>query len=374
MKFVIPSTELLTHLQLMGRVMNSKNTMPILDYILLQLKGGKLTLMASDLETTLISQVDVPSVQEEGSVAVPRMMMETLKEFPEQPITIVVNPSSYIIELTWATGKANIPGFNPQDFPAIPELKGSATRISFAAQALNEGIGKTVFATASDELRPVMNGVYFDLSGDHATFVASDAHKLVRYRRLDVKAKDKAAFILPKKPAALLRNILVKEQNGVEVAFDEKNASFSLSGYKLVCRLIEGSFPAYNSVIPTENPNKATVDRLELLTVVKRIATLAPAGTSLIRVKLAQNQLTISAQDIDFSYSGTERMTCQYDGDEMEIGFKSSFLIEILMNLSSQEVMLEFSDPSRAGLILPVGEASENEETLMLLMPMMINA
>jgi len=373
MKFVIPSTELLTHLQLMGRVMNSKNTMPILDYVLLQLKGGKLTLMASDLETTLISQVDVPSVQEEGSVAVPRMMMETLKEFPEQPITIVVNPDTFIIELTWATGKANIPGFDPQDFPSIPELKGKATRIDFAAQALNEGIGKTVFATANDELRPVMNGVYFDLSGEHATFVASDAHKLVRYRRLDVKAKDKAAFILPKKPAALLRNILVKEQNGVEVAFDDKNASFSLSGYKLVCRLIEGTFPAYNTVIPTENPNKATVDRLELLTVVKRIATLAPAGTSLIRVKLSQNQLTISAQDIDFSYSGTERMSCQYDGDEMEIGFKSSFLIEILMNLSSQEVALEFSDPSRAGLILPIGEASENEETLMLLMPMMIN-
>jgi DNA polymerase-3 subunit beta len=374
MKFVIPSTELLTHLQLMGRVMNSKNTMPILDYVLLQLKGGKLTLMASDLETTLISHVDVPSVQEEGSVAVPRMMMETLKEFPEQPITIVVNPSTFIIEMTWATGKANIPGFNPQDFPTIPELKGSATHINFAAQALNEGIGKTIFATASDELRPVMNGVYFDMSGDHATFVASDAHKLVRYRRLDVKASDKAAFILPKKPAALLRNILVKEQNEVDVAFDDKNASFSLSGYKLVCRLIEGNFPAYNSVIPTENPNKVTVDRLELLTVVKRIATLAPAGTSLIRVKLSQNQLTISAQDIDFSYSGTERMTCQYEGDEMEIGFKSSFLIEILMNLSSQEVALEFSDPSRAGLILPVGEASENEETLMLLMPMMINA
>ncbi len=374
MKFVIPSTELLTHLQLMGRVMNSKNTMPILDYVLMQLKDGKLTLMASDLETTLISQIEVPSVQEEGSVAVPRMMMDTLKEFPEQPITMVVTPGSFIIELTWATGKASIPGFDPQDFPAIPELKGNVTRINFPPLALNEGIAKTLFATANDELRPVMNGVYFDLSSDNATFVASDAHKLVRYRRLDVKASDKAAFILPKKPAALLRNILVKEQGEVEVAFDDKNASFSLSGYKLVCRLIEGNFPAYNSVIPTENPNKATVDRLEMLTVVKRIATLAPAGTSLIRIKLSQNQLTISAQDIDFSYSGTERMTCQYEGDEMEIGFKSSFLIEILMNLPSQEVVLEFSDPSRAGLILPVGEASENEDTLMLLMPMMINA
>jgi DNA polymerase-3 subunit beta len=367
------STELLAHMQLMGRVMNSKNTLPILDYVLLQLKDGKLTLMASDLETTLISQIDVPSVQEEGSVAAPRMMMNTLKEFPEQPITIVVD-QTFNIELTWATGKATIPGFNPQDFPEIPELKGSVTRINFAPQALNEGVAKTLFATANDELRPVMNGIYFDLSGDYATFVASDAHKLVRYRRLDVKPTDKATFILPKKPATLLSGILAKEQSEVEVAFDDKNASFNLSGYKLVCRLIEGNFPAYNSVIPTENPNKVTVDRLELLTVVKRIATLAPAGTSLIRIKLSQNQLTISAQDLDFSYSGTERMSCLYEGDEMEIGFKSSFLIEILANLPSQEVVLEFSDPSRAGLILPVTEASENEETLMLLMPMMINA
>jgi DNA polymerase-3 subunit beta len=373
MKFVIPSTELLTHLQLMSKVMNSKNTMPILDYTLLQLKDGKLTLMASDLETTLISQIEVPSVQEEGSVAVPRQMMDTLKELSEQPVTIMVNPDNFLIDFTWSNGKAQCPGFNPQDFPSIPELKGNVTRVNFPPQALNEGIGKTLFATASDELRPVMNGVYFDLSGDYATFVASDAHKLVRYRRLDVKTTDKAAFILPKKPASLLRNILPKEQGEVEVAFDDKNASFSLSGYKMVCRLIEGNFPAYNSVIPTENPNKATADRFEMLTVVKRIATLAPVGTSLIRVKLSQNQLTISAQDIDFSYSGTERMACQYEGDEMEIGFKSSFLIEILMNLSAQEVNLEFSDPSRAGLILPVGEASENEDTLMLLMPMMIN-
>jgi DNA polymerase-3 subunit beta len=373
MKFVIPSTELLNHLQLMGKVMNSKNTLPILDNILLQLQDGKLTIMASDLETTLISELAVPSVQEEGSVAVPRMMAESLKEFPEQPLTVTVNPDTFQIEISWATGKLTLPGFDPQDFPKVPEVESSATTISFEALTLNEGILKTIFASAADELRPVMNGIYFDMTSDCATFVASDAHKLVRYRRPDVKTDGQTSFILPKKPAALLRNILNKEQEVVAVTFDSKNAAFSLSGYKLVCRLIEGVFPAYNTVIPAENPNKVSIDRVELLSVVKRIAPLGPAGTGLIRLKLTENQITISAQDLDFSQSGVERIACQYEGEELEIGFKSPFLIEILMNLHTQEVSLEFSDSSRAGLILPIGEDPEKEETLMLLMPMMIN-
>ncbi|MDR1022707.1 MAG: DNA polymerase III subunit beta [Prevotellaceae bacterium] len=374
MKFVIPSTELLNHLQLMGKVMNSKNTLPILDNILLTLHDGKLTFMASDLETTLISEIDVPSVQEEGSVAVPRMMAESLKEFPEQPLTIAVNADTFQIEVSWATGKLTLPGFDPQEFPKMPDIEESATTIGFEALTLNEGILKTIFASASDELRPVMNGIYFDMTGDSATFVASDAHKLVRYRRPDVKTDGKASFILPKKPAALLRNILNKEKDMVEVVFDSKNAAFSLLGYKLVCRLIEGIFPAYNTVIPTDNPNKVSIDRLELLSVVKRIAPLGPAGTGLIRLKLSENQITILAQDLDFSQSGVERIACQYEGEELEIGFKSAFLIEILMNLHTQEVSLEFSDPSRAGLILPIGEDTEKEDTLMLLMPMMINS
>lgn len=360
-------------MQLMGKVMNNKNTLPILDNILLRLQDGKLTFMASDLETTLISELAVPSVQEEGSVAVPRMMAESLKEFPEQPLTVTVNAETYQIEISWATGKLTLPGFDPQQFPKTPEVESSATTVNFAAPTLNEGILKTIFATAADEMRPVMNGIYFDMTSDCATFVASDVHKLVRYRRPDVKTDSNASFILPKKPAALLRNILNREQEEVEVTFDNKNAIFSLSGYKLVCRLIEGIFPAYNTVIPAENPNKVIIDRVELLSVVKRIAPLGPAGTGLIRLKLTQNQITISAQDLDFSQSGVERIACQYEGDELEIGFKSSFLIEILMNLHTQEVSLEFSDSSRAGLILPIGEDAEKEETLMLLMPMMIN-
>ncbi|MDR3187595.1 MAG: DNA polymerase III subunit beta [Prevotellaceae bacterium] len=374
MKFVIPSTELLNHLQLMGKVMNSKNTLPILDNILLRLQEGKLTIMASDLETTLISELAVPSVQEEGSVAVPRMMAESLKEFPEQPLTVTVAPDTFQIEISWATGKLTLPGFDPQEFPKIPEIGEGATTVNFEASTLNDGILKTIFASAADELRPVMNGIYFDMTGECATFVASDAHKLVRYRRPDVKVDSNTSFILPKKPASLLRTILTKEQDAVEVTFDSKNAAFRLSGYQLVCRLIEGNFPAYNTVIPTDNPNKVSMDRVELLSVVKRIAPLGPAGTGLIRLKLSENQITILAQDLEFAQSGVERIACQYEGDELEIGFKSAFLIEILTNLHTQEVSLEFSDSSRAGLILPVGEDPEKEDTLMLLMPMMINA
>lgn len=361
-------------MQLMGKVMNSKNTLPILDNILLRLQEGKLTFMASDLETTLISELAVATVQEEGSVAVPRMMAESLKEFPEQPLTVSVNAETFQIEISWATGKLTLPGFDPQEFPKVPAIESGATTITFAAPTLNEGILKTIFASASDELRPVMNGIYFDLTSDCATFVASDAHKLVRYRRPDVKTDGNTSFILPKKPAALLRNILNKEQDVVEVTFDSKNAAFFLSGYQLVCRLIEGVFPAYNTVIPSENPNKVTLDRVELLSVVKRIAPLGPAGTGLICFKLTENQVTISAQDLDFSQSGVERIACQYEGEALEIGFKSAFLIEILMNLHTQEVSLEFSDASRAGLILPIGEDAEKENTLMLLMPMMINS
>jgi DNA polymerase-3 subunit beta len=356
----------------MGKVMNSKNTLPILDNILLRLQGSKLTFMASDLETTLVSEVEVPNVEEDGSVAVPRMMAEALKEFPEQPLTLSVSSDTFLIEVSWATGKLTLAGFDPQEFPTLPEVSVTAS-ISLAAPTLNEGITNTIYASAADELRPVMNGIFFDFTGEHATFVASDAHKLVRYRRPDVKVSGQNSFILPKKPASLLRSILAREQGEVAVVFDSKNASFSLPSYTLVCRLIEGNFPAYDSVIPKDNPNKVNTDRLELLSVVKRIAPLGPAGTGLIRIKFSANQVTIMAQDLDFSQSGVERIACQYEGEEMEIGFKSAFLIDILTNLHTQEVSFEFSDPSRAGLILPVGEDAEKEQTLALLMPMMIN-
>jgi DNA polymerase-3 subunit beta len=236
------------------------------------------------------------------------------------------------------------------------------------------GINKSLFATADDELRPVMNGIFLELSPDDITFVASDAHKLVRYKRTDASAGSASSFILPKKPASLLKNILPREENKVVLEFDDRNASFTLTNYKLVCRLVEGNYPSYNSVIPTDNPYKMSIDRLAFYNTLKRVSVFSNQASNLVKLSLTGNTLNISAQDIDFSISANERLSCQYEGEDMEIGFKSTFLIEILANLASDDVVLEMSDPTRAGILVPAETENENEDTLMLLMPMMINA
>jgi len=238
---------------------------------------------------------------------------------------------------------------------------------------LLKGIEKTLFATADDELRPVMNGIFIELSPENLGFVASDAHKLVRYRRTDAKSEFESSFILPKKPAGLLRNLLPREENDVKVEFDEKNAIFYLSEYKLICRLVEGNYPSYNSVIPSDNPNKMTIDRLSFYNTLKRVSVFSNQASNLVKLGISDNQLVVSAQDIDFSISAVERLNCEYNGDDIEIGFKSVFLIEILANISSDDVRMEMSDPSRAGLLLPVEAEEDEEDVLMLLMPMMIN-
>ncbi|MQY78421.1 MAG: DNA polymerase III subunit beta, partial [Bacteroidetes bacterium] len=255
--------------------------------------------------------------------------------------------------------------------PTIKDDKKSAFRVQ--SEVLLSGITKTLFATADDELRPVMNGILVELTTENMTYVASDAHKLVRYQRTDVKADADSLFILPRKPASLLKNILPREGNEVVVEFDEKNAFFVLSEYKMVCRLVEGNYPSYNSVIPTNNPNKFTIDRIEFLNTLKRVSVFSNQASNLVKLQLNGNQLTVSAQDIDFSISAYERLNCQYEGEDMEIGFKSTFLMEILSNLSTKDIVMELSDPTRAGLILPSAPEKEEEDVLMLLMPMMIS-
>lgn len=375
MKFVISSTELLSHLQAISRVISNKNTLPILDNFLFQLADKELKITASDLETTLITTITLENVTDEGSIAIPaRILTDTLKEFPDQPLTFDINTDSFGVVITTENGKYNVVGQNGEDFPQLPVIKDDQkTSIQLTADVLLSGITKTLFATADDELRPVMNGIYIELYPDNMTFVASDAHKLVRYRRNDVKADQESSFILPKKPASLLKAILPKEENEVMVEFDDKNAFFTLSNYKLVSRLVEGNYPSYNSVIPTNNPNKLTIDRLELYNALKRVALFSNQASNLIKLELKGNQLTVSAQDIDFSISANERLNCQYEGDDMEIGFKSSFLIEILSNLASTDVLVELSDPSRAGILFPAEKENDDEDVLMLLMPMMIN-
>jgi DNA polymerase-3 subunit beta len=272
-------------------------------------------------------------------------------------------------------GKFNVVGQNGIDFPALPSIK-KDKKFSFLinADVLLSGISKTLFATADDELRPVMGGIFVEAATDKITFVASDAHKLVRYQRTDAHADDNSSFILPKKPASLLKNILPKEEGAVTVEFDDKNAFFILSNYKVVCRLVEGNYPNYNSVIPKNNPRKITIDRVEFFNTLKRVSVFSNQASNLVKLQLKGNQVMVSAQDIDFSISAYERIKCQYEGDEIEIGFKSVFLLEILSNIGSQDVMIELADPTRAGLFLPVISDNESEDLLMLLMPMMINA
>jgi DNA polymerase-3 subunit beta len=266
-------------------------------------------------------------------------------------------------------------GQNAEDYPVLPKLnEEAASSINVSHVALRKGIEKTLFATADDELRPVMNGIFVELSPNFMSFVASDAHKLVRYRRSDAKSDFDSSFILPKKPAGLLKNLLPKEEFDVKIEFDEKNAFFTLSNYKLICRLVEGNYPSYNSVIPTKNPNVMQIDRLQFFNTVKRVSVFSNQASNLIKLNIADNQLVVSAQDIDFSISAVERLACEYEGDEMEIGFKSTFLQEILTNISASDVKVEMSDPTRAGLLLPAENADENDDMLMLLMPMMINA
>lgn len=376
MKFVVSSSELLSHLQAISRVISTKNTLPILDNFLFNLNKNELEITASDLESTLITKMSIENAEGSGLIAIPaRILLDMLKEFSAQPLTFDINMDTLAIVINSENGKFNAMGQNGVDFPVLPVLK-KEKKNSFTlnSEVLLAGISRTVFATADDELRPVMGGILIEASPEKLTFVASDAHKLVRYQRTDAKADTACSFILPKKPATLLKNILPKEAGPVNVEFDDKNASFTLAGYKAVCRLVEGNYPNYNSVIPKNNPRKLTIDRSEFYNTLRRVSVFSNQASNLVRLHLTGNQITVSAQDIDFSISAYERIKCQYEGDEMEIGFKSGFLLEILANLNSQDVIIELADPTRAGLFLPAETETEAEDLLMLLMPMMINA
>ena len=376
MKFVISSSELLGRLQAISKVISSKNTLPILDNFLFALSGNDLEITASDLESTLITKMKLENTDGDGAIALPaKILLDTLKEFSDQPLTFDIDLSTLAVVITSENGKFNVVGQNGIDFPAIPAIKADK-RFSFNinSDVLLAGITKTIFATADDELRPVMGGIFIETATDKITFVASDAHKLVRYQRTDASADSAASFILSKKPASLLKNILPKEEGVVSVEVDDKNAFFCLSSYQVVCRLVEGNYPNYNSVIPRNNPRKITIDRVELHNTLKRVAVFSNQASNLVKLQMTGNQIMVSAQDIDFSISAYERIKCQYDSDDIEIGFKSVFLLEILANLGSEEVMIELADPTKAGLFLPASTESESEDLLMLLMPMMINA
>ncbi|MBR4849328.1 MAG: DNA polymerase III subunit beta [Alistipes sp.] len=374
MKFTVSSSALLSLLSTTGKVINSKNTLPILDYFLMELKGNELKVTTSDLETTLVGAIQVDNVEQEGTVAAPaKLMLDVLKECSEMPLTFSVNESNWEIQISWTSGQSSVPGANPVSYPQTHTLADEKTEVSLDVDILVNGINKTIFATADDELRPVMNGVYFHLDDKELTCVATDAHKLVKFT-VECNCGTKAAFILPKKPANLLKNILLKEDGEVKMTFDQKNVIFELSNSTLVCRLIEGAYPNYNVVIPQANPNKLLVDRIGLLNAIKRVAVCSNPTTNLIRLDISNNKVVLAAQDVNFSISANESLACSYEGAPITIGFKSTFLVEILSNIETPTLNVELADSTRAGVFKPVYDDVQSSSTLMLLMPMMINA
>ncbi len=373
MRFDVSSTALLSRLQSISKVIASKNSLPILDSFLFNLEGTTLTMTASDAETRLVTSVEVMNAEGTGLFAVSaKILLDPLKELPEQPLTFDINDENLEIFIHFQNGKYNFIGQKGDTYPQQKPLGENVISLAMDAQMLLSGISRSLFATADDELRPVMNGIYFDMRPEDLTFVASDGHKLVRLRNLAIKSPERASFILPKKPANLLKNILGKETETVQIRFDDNNAYITCTNFEMVCRLIEGRYPNYNSVIPQENPFKVTIDRLSFLTALKRVSVFSNPASSLVKLQLKEGEMTVSAQDIDFSTSAEEHIVCHFDGDELNIGFKATYLIEILSNINSDEVVLELADPSRAGLIVP-SENEENEDLLMLLMPMMLN-
>ena len=373
MKFIVSSAELFSRLQTIGRVINSKNTLPALDCFLFDIHDNTLTITASDSETTLVTWMGL--VESDGVIRFcinAKTIQDSMKEIADQPLAFEINPDNMEISVTYQNGHFNIMGQNAEEYPEMGVEEEGMTTIDIPSATLLDGINHTLFAAAEDELRPVMNGIYFDLQADSLTFVTTDGSKLVRDKRFDIQNPQPASFILPKKPALLLRNLLPKESDTVTLKFSNRNAVAKLASSQLSCRLIEGRFPNYNSVIPNNNPFRITADRIALLSALKRVLVFANQSIALIKLHLENNDLTVSGQDIDFSTSAEEHVACEYAGMPMNIGFKGTYLIDILNNINSENVVIELADPSRAGVIVPA-EQEENEDLLMLLMPMMLN-
>jgi DNA polymerase-3 subunit beta len=339
---------------------------------LFELSGSTLKMTASDSETTMVTTLEVMDADGEGKFAIgAKQLISSIKEISEQPITFNVDPSTFAIEINYQNGRYNLIGQNGYEFPEPTGISESSRHIAIDAQVMLDGITRCLFAAADDELRPQMNGVYFDITTENITFVASDGHKLVRNRVLSVRSDENSAFILPKKPALLLKTVLPKAEGEVAVRFDDRNAELQMTDYVISCRLIEGRYPNYNSVIPTDNPFRVTADRLAFISALRRVSVFASQSSALIKLHVDRGTLTVSAQDLDFSTSAEEHIMCEYDGMAMSIGFNGPFLLDVLNSITSSDVVLELADPSRAGVITPA-EQDENEDLIMLLMPMML--
>jgi len=371
MRFIVSTSTLLKQLQAVNGASSSSTVLPILENFLFEIKDGSLTISATDLQTSMTTSLPVES-KEDGKVAVPsKILLETLKTLPDQPVAFSVDAQTFAIEISAGDGKYKLSGENGEDFPKIPTVE-NASSVSMPASVLAEAINKTIFAVSNDDLRPAMTGVFCQLSPQNITFVATDAHKLVRYRRNDTKSDAAASFILPKKALTLLKASLGSDDSAVSLEYNSTSAFFRFGNINLICRLIDERYPDYEAVIPQSNPNKLTLDRSQFLNSLRRVVIFANKTTHQVRLKINGSELNISSEDVDFSNEAHERLGCQYEGEDMEIGFNAKFIIEMLGNLEGDEVTLEMSTPNRAGLLIPQTN-NDNENVLMLVMPVMLN-
>lgn len=371
MKFIVSSSYLLKQLAAINGVITTNPVVPILENFLFEISDGKLIVTASDLQTSMVTELEVEA-KESGSIAVPsKILLETLRNLPEQPVTFSIDESTYSIEINSDNGRYKLSGENATDFPKVPTVSdGSSVNIS--SDILSNAITNTILATSSDELRPAMTGVYLNLSDTNTTFVATDGHRLIRYRRVDIASDNGASMIIPRKALTLLKAILPTDNTNVSVEYNVANAFFKFDGVHMVCRLIDERFPDYENVIPVNNDNEMTIDRMEILGSLKRIAIYANKTTHQVRLKITGSELVISSEDLDFSNEANERLSCDHDGGDIEIGFNGKFLIEMLGNIGSKNVKLKFSEPNKAGLLFPA-DGDENEDLLMLVMPVMLS-
>lgn len=374
MRFTVSSSALSSKLNMLAKVIGSKNSLPILDCFLFQVANGEMSITASDSDNVIKSTLALTDHDGEGEFCVPnRVILDALKELPEQPLHFDVDTAgeAIAIKIVYQNGLYNFTGQSAEEYPRTQSMNDACTTVSLPTEMLINNISRSLFATANDELRPVMNGIYFDLTADALAIVASDGHKLVRSKNFTIKSESPSAFNLPKKPASLLKNILSKDGDDAIIKFDDRSAEIRFTDGVMRCRLIDGRYPNYNSVIPN-NPNEVTVDRRGLQSALRRVLPFASESSQLIRFHIESGRFEVSSEDIDFSTSAKEQLSCEYNGSPMSIGFKGSSLMEILSNLTSDNIIIQLADPSRAGIIVPA-EQPENEDILMLIMPMLLN-
>lgn len=373
MKISLSSSVLSSHLSTLSKIISSKNAMQILDCFLFESVNGMLSITASDNENMLRTMIPLENYEGEGRFAVNnRTILDAVKDLPEQPITIEVDTDTYSIRVIYQNGLYNFTAQNADEYPVSPVMPDDCTLLTMGSGMLSDALTRTLFATAAEELRPVMNGIYFDLTSEALAIVASDGHKLVRNKIFTIKSEAPTSFILPKKPANLLKNVLNKDDSEVEIRFNGRNAEIQFNDNTLMCRLIDGRYPNYNSVIPTDNPEEITIDRKSLISALRHVLPFASESSQLVRLHIEMGKAEVSSEDIDFSTSAKEEITCDFNGTPMNMGFKGTSLVEILNNLTGEQVMMKLADPSRPCLILPC-EQPANEDVLMLIMPMLLN-